>query len=378
MMKNKQIFMRFLVPGLLAITLFSGFAPIRSTLDEIKPTATDLPIGLQDFAGKWLAYKVESLEKGSSTTSKPGIQLEISENIYRVNGVSCDNPPYSIRDITRTEFLSGKEEPEGSIEFYEDQFKILESGCAEIEPAAVARLNIHKLAAIIGRDLIFFEADQSVTEGDLSIVSTMQAETSEKPLMEVHAQIPVLQMEKGAKFNQAVRSMVVHEMDEFKQGFVKFDLPPEMANYRSFMWIGYDVPLLTEELVSIRFSVDYMVAGAAHPNHHFRVFNYDLKHDEPISPDETLMNSTKMLNFLSEACLKSLNKPDFPLFPEGLTPRYENFKNWNLTRTGLRISFDPYMVAPYAAGPQEVIIPYADIKEMIRSSTTVGAFVAQY
>ncbi len=377
-MKNRSVFAVLLVVSLMAAVGMAGFTPYKSALVDSDPAVPALPDGFKDFAGKWLAYNVISLDKGKSASREPGIHLEIAENTYRVEGASCDKPTFTVREINLNDFLKGKPEPAGSIEFYEKHFKILETGCDNIEPAAVALINSRTLAAVVGNDLIYFETDKSMSEGDLVIESTMQAESSEKPLYEIHAQIPVLKKEKSEKFNQAAQSIIQNELNDFREGFVNYEVPPEMANYRSFMWIGYDVPLLTEELISIRFTVDYMMAGAAHPGHHFRVFNYDLKNDEPISPDETLMNSTQMLKFLSEACLKSLDKPDFPLFPEGLEPKYSNFQNWNLTKTGLRISFDPYQVAPYAAGPQEVIIPYADIKELVRPDSAVGAFVAQH
>lgn len=372
-MKNRSGFAVLLVISLFASVVVSGYSPHSEVHSNILPVV----VGVDSFTGKWLAYNVVSLDK-EMPIRKPGIHLEITEKTLSVDNMVCEKPEYKVRDIQLNDFLMGKQEPEGSIEIYEDTFKYMESGCDAIEPAAVALVNSRTLAAVIGSDLIYFERDQGVTDGDLSIVSDLQAESSEKPLYEMHAQIPVLQKAKSEKFNHAAQSIILNELNDFRQGFTDYDVPPEMALYRSFMWVGYDVPLLTEDLVSIRFSVDYMMAGAAHPNHHFRVLNYDLKKDEPISPDESLMNSTKMLKFLSETCRKSLDKPDFPLFPEGLEPKYENFQDWNLTKTGLRISFDPYQVAPYAAGPQEVIIPYAEIKDLVRSSTTIGAFVAQH
>ncbi len=150
-----------------------------------------------------------------------------------------------------------------------------------------------------------------------------------------------------------------------------------MAGYTSFMWIRYDVPLLTPDLVSIRFAVDYYMAGAAHPNHFFKVLNYDLKEDREISFDKLFNNSTVTLNFLSKASKASLDKPDFPMFEEGFAPKKENFTNWNLTKDGFRISFDPIQVAPYAAGPQEVLIPYKELQGQINLKTSAGAFIAR-
>ena len=44
----------------------------------------------------------------------------------------------------------------------------------------------------------------------------------------------------------------------------------------------------------------------------------------------------------------------------------KNFKSWNVTRKGILINFDPYQVAAYAAGPQEVLIPYGKLKSVLR------------
>ena len=42
---------------------------------------------------------------------------------------------------------------------------------------------------------------------------------------------------------------------------------------------------------------------------------------------------------------------------EGAGPSAENFARWALVPDGLLLLFDPYQVAPYAAGPQAVTIP---------------------
>jgi hypothetical protein len=44
---------------------------------------------------------------------------------------------------------------------------------------------------------------------------------------------------------------------------------------------------------------------------------------------------------------------------EGAGPNGDNFARWALVEEGLILFFDPYQVAPYAAGPQVVTIPRA-------------------
>lgn len=42
-----------------------------------------------------------------------------------------------------------------------------------------------------------------------------------------------------------------------------------------------------------------------------------------------------------------------------------NYRSWALTNDALVIYFDPYQVAAYAAGPQVVSIPLADIADVL-------------
>ena len=52
-----------------------------------------------------------------------------------------------------------------------------------------------------------------------------------------------------------------------------------------------------------------------------------------------------------------------------------NYDNWTITKKGLGITFDPYQVAAYAAGPQNVVVPYSALKEIIKPDGAVGQFV---
>jgi len=39
------------------------------------------------------------------------------------------------------------------------------------------------------------------------------------------------------------------------------------------------------------------------------------------------------------------------------------------------ISFDPYQVGPYAAGPQEIVVPYNELAALIDPAGPAGAFL---
>ncbi|NMB53692.1 MAG: DUF3298 and DUF4163 domain-containing protein [Leptolinea sp.] len=349
----------------------AALTPTPSIREQSAPSGD-----IREFLGKWIAYNTVSLEKGRDARQKPGVRLEISNDSLVFGAAVCEHPVYTMKTVSLEEFLKGNKPPEGVIEWNNPELVVLSTGCANLESLSIASLNIRTLAVLIENDLLYFEPNFSVTDNGLTIESELLTDSSKDPLFEIHAQLPVLQKTGSQSFNNRVRQIVATEMNGFRKGFSDWSIPPEMDSYHSFMWISYDVPLLTENLVSIRFAVDYYMAGAAHPNHYFKVLNFDLKNDRELLFADIFKDRDVALERISELCQVELNKPDFPLFPEGLTPTMQNFQNWNLEKSGLRMSFDPYQVAPYAAGPQEVHIPYSEIGKLIDPTSPVGALIA--
>jgi hypothetical protein len=376
-MKKINCLAGFLVVSVLVLSAFIPSQVVVSDATPI-PDETKTPSDVKDgFSGNWIAYSVIPLKPGSTNRLKPGIRVKVTSESYSVDDVICQDPKYSIKTITKTDFLKGNALPNTSLDFYEDQFPYLTTGCNGLEPAALALVSYHSLAGLVDGELIFFEPDSGVSVGGMDVTTDLVSESSEQPLYEMHGQAPVIQGPNAEKLNILLKKAITDELDGFKKNFIDWEIPPEMAKYVSFMWIGYDVPLLTPQMASFRFHVDYYMAGAAHPNHYFKVVNYDLEHGKTGEIKDLFNEPAKAFEFLSKFCKTDLGKPDFPLFEEGLEPKEENFKNWNLTEKGLRLSFDPYQVAPYAAGPQEVLIPFSELRSLVKKTDAFGAFIAQ-
>ncbi|MCZ2121538.1 MAG: RsiV family protein [Anaerolineales bacterium] len=71
---------------------------------------------------------------------------------------------------------------------------------------------------------------------------------------------------------------------------------------------------------------------------------------------------------LAEYCKTELAKREIgfdDVFLQGAEPTPDNYRNWNISVEGLVVTFDEYQVAPYAAGPQVVTIPFSVLKELI-------------
>jgi len=63
-------------------------------------------------------------------------------------------------------------------------------------------------------------------------------------------------------------------------------------------------------------------------------------------------------------------KPDAMILDDligsGAGPQADNYSAWSITKKGLWITFDPYQVAAYAAGPQHILVPYSVLKDLIK------------
>ncbi len=182
-----------------------------------------------------------------------------------------------------------------------------------------------------------------------------------------------------AGFNAVVQNAV----DEMTTAFVD-DLrqyPPDPAfsgGTTSFFLINVTHFALTQRLVSLRLDVGGYVAGAAHPYSFSRTINYDLQESRELALGDIMLPGTDFLTPIADYCRGELEKTDFFAgFETGADPTPENYRNWTVSADGtsLVISFDPYQVGPYAAGPQEIKIPLADLASLIDPAGPAGEFL---
>jgi hypothetical protein len=154
-------------------------------------------------------------------------------------------------------------------------------------------------------------------------------------------------------FNRAVDGFATYALDEFQQW-----ISSGLNEPGSTIWMTHTVTFGTDDLISVLFYVDGYVMGAAHPFHYSHSMNYDPAAVRMLELGDLFRPGTAYLAVLSQYSLDDLDRQGVLEWEEGALPQVENFQRWNITPRGLLISFDEYMIAPYAAGPQEVVIPY--------------------
>ena len=212
--------------------------------------------------------------------------------------------------------------------------------------------------------------------GEVDLVSKQIKESNKKLMYEIDARYP--QLTGGSnpnfeKFNQAVRASVTKKVTGFKKDLApdSNEEPRPEGSMGSDLNVSYEVALAQDDLISVEFSVGSYYQGAAHPNTYTEVVNYDLKNGKQLKLADLFKPGAKYLQTIASHCIADLKKQgkDKGLLDEeienGAAANAKNYQSWTITRKGLGINFDAYQVGPYAAGPQFVLVPYSNLKDLI-------------
>jgi Protein of unknown function (DUF3298)/Deacetylase PdaC len=219
--------------------------------------------------------------------------------------------------------------------------------------------------------MVYFTTGQITTREYTENIKLKKAELS--------AEYPALTgTANAAGFNTLAKARVMLALTGFRKdiaGMTAADIKRmgEMGNYID---VGYDVEYADDDLISVSFGEDTFTGGA-HPNHDFFALTYDLKAGRALALADLFKPGAKYLSKISAYAtqdLKGRKDPDSgenmglaqDIFEDGAKPTLVNYSNWNITKKGLLITFPPYQVAAYAYGPQFVLIPYAQLKDIAR------------
>ena len=226
--------------------------------------------------------------------------------------------------------------------------------------------------------------------GDVEFVDKSIKESNKKLMYEIEAFYPQISGGSNAnfeKFNQLVRSLVTKEVTDFRKEMSPKaeEEPRPQGSMGSDINVAYTIALAQDDLASVQFDIGSYYQGAAHPNSFTEVVNYDLKNGKQLRLADLFKPTSKFLQAISAYCITDLKKQsktrgsdamlEDDWIQRGAGPTLKNYQSWTITKKGLGINFDSYQVAPYAAGPQFVLIPYSTIKEHVNPDGPLGQFV---
>lgn len=127
------------------------------------------------------------------------------------------------------------------------------------------------------------------------------------------------------------------------------------------LWASYSVTAPSPAGLSITFEV-WTYTGGAHGNLDVMTLNYSLLTGQRLGLVDLFEDPDLALNLMSEWSYNELSRRlggmrQEQMLRTGLNPVPENFASLTLTPQGVRINFQPYQVAPWAAGAQKVNMP---------------------
>jgi len=112
------------------------------------------------------------------------------------------------------------------------------------------------------------------------------------------------------------------------------------------------------------------MAGAAHPNHLTLTANYRRIPLVAFPLWDLFSSPRDALAFLSARAIAELatdlgTDVANEWLEAGAGPRWENFDAFNITPTGLHLTFDPYQVSSYGSGTRHVVVKAEDLLPLL-------------
>jgi len=143
----------------------------------------------------------------------------------------------------------------------------------------------------------------------------------------------------------------------------------------SYLTFDYDLTYADLQLFSIYLAFDQYIAMSAHPFPFSHALNYDAQNGEFLSLGDLFLPGTDYINEIGSLVDPVLEDRGFGYQVGTAADVMQERENWNLLPEGLRINFDVYEVASYAAGPQFVVIPWGDIASILDLNGPISYFI---
>lgn len=173
--------------------------------------------------------------------------------------------------------------------------------------------------------------------------------------------------------NQTFKDFIAEQVLQFKQDTGVENLDPEHARDLGLdtdrkYWLNIDyLPVVSKNTYSYVFTTS-IDTGGAHPNTFNKTFVFS-EQGFQLTLDTLFKEGSSYLSVISKYAQTELKKAKVSTdewIAEGAGEDKENFQNFVMTDAGIQFVFDPYQVAPYAAGEQMVTVPYSVLKNLLR------------
>lgn len=158
------------------------------------------------------------------------------------------------------------------------------------------------------------------------------------------------------------------QVDQFKKSAP--EVPADASYKQNSIYLTFTNTKLFEKDHYQSFQFDITTyTGGAHGNTVSETMTFNMDSATPIMLADIFKPNSNYLKKLSEIARSSLNQEmpdaDQQMLNSGTTPTPENYSRWTFDNNNLVIHFDPYQVAPYAAGLQSVSIDLSTLSDLL-------------
>ncbi len=222
-------------------------------------------------------------------------------------------------------------------------------------------------------------ATPSALSENVQMVERTVLDESVDPRYEIQIAFPNLQgpADLVGGFNQEidgiVQSLQVQFLNDVRDRQVETDI--EAQSTASTLTVTYEVTYFDQQFISVYLLMDQYIAISAHPFSFSKSFNYNLQQGEFIPMSNLFKPEVDPVGVIVDAIEPALEGKGFGYQAGTAANVMGTRENWNLLPEGLRINFDVYEVAPYAAGPQYFIIPWEDISGRLDLESPAADFI---
>ena len=212
----------------------------------------------------------------------------------------------------------------------------------------------------------------------VQVIDRIYFEESDDPRYQIDGTWPNLEGPETAVigFNSEIDRLTREVRDDFLMTVNEL-VESEGSGVAPLSTLSYDYDLTdaNQNIFSIYLLFDQYIAMSAHPFSFSHTFNYDAQVGEFIQLADLFMPGTDYIDVLEGVIDTVLVDRNFGYEVGTAGEVMAERENWIILPDGLRINFDVYEVAPYAAGPQYVLIPWEDLLGILNPEGPAGAFI---
>ncbi len=191
------------------------------------------------------------------------------------------------------------------------------------------------------------------------------------------------------KINQFIEQKVMNSANEgehyssyqdFSEAFVKNfdDFSKENKDYAQTWFMNGKVEVAARQPRYLSFLYTFInYEGGAHPNTVFTYLNYDpVSHQEIVLDTLIKPGSMPALTAVAEKIFRKNEKiPPSASLKDNYFFENDKFslnQNFTITKEGLKFLYNPYEIKAYAYGTTELLIPFAELKEIARPNSLLN------